>query len=134
MKLEGALTEKTVNQRMLSIDYACRGPILERTEQIEREIEKGVPKPFGRVIRANIGDPHALGQKPITFLRQVVGLCACPDLLPTANVPSDVKKRVQEILADCSSGARPPGYDNEQTPVEFQAGTDVGFAGVEVWN
>ncbi|KAJ2943490.1 hypothetical protein O0L34_g16597 [Tuta absoluta] len=105
MKLEGALTELTVNKRMLSIDYACRGPILDRAEQIEREIEKGVPKPFERVIRANIGDPHALGQKPITFLRQVVGLCACPDLLPTAEVPSDVKKRVQEILADCSSGS-----------------------------
>ncbi|KAJ2943491.1 hypothetical protein O0L34_g16599 [Tuta absoluta] len=40
MKLEGVLTELTVNKRMLSIDYACRGPILDRAEHIEREIEK----------------------------------------------------------------------------------------------
>lgn len=28
-------------------------------------------KPFTEVIRANIGDAQAMGQKPITFLRQV---------------------------------------------------------------
>ena len=28
-------------------------------------------KPFDQVIRANIGDCHAMGQPPITFLRQV---------------------------------------------------------------
>jgi hypothetical protein len=27
--------------------------------------------PFKRVVRANIGDSHALGQKPVTFIRQV---------------------------------------------------------------
>lgn len=32
---------------------------------------QGVKKPFTEVIRANIGDAHAMGQKPITFLRQV---------------------------------------------------------------
>lgn len=32
---------------------------------------QGVKKPFDYVIRANIGDCHAMGQKPITFLRQV---------------------------------------------------------------
>lgn len=32
---------------------------------------QGVKKPFTEVIRANIGDAQAMGQKPITFLRQV---------------------------------------------------------------
>lgn len=32
---------------------------------------QGVKKPFTEVIKANIGDAHAMGQKPITFLRQV---------------------------------------------------------------
>ena len=32
---------------------------------------QGVKKPFDQVIRANIGDCHAMGQQPITFLRQV---------------------------------------------------------------
>lgn len=32
---------------------------------------QGVKKPFTEVIKANIGDAHAMGQKPITFFRQV---------------------------------------------------------------
>ena len=32
---------------------------------------QGAKKPFSKVIKANIGDCHAVGQKPITFLRQV---------------------------------------------------------------
>ena len=32
---------------------------------------QGAEKPFNKVIKANIGDAHAMGQKPITFLRQV---------------------------------------------------------------
>lgn len=32
---------------------------------------QGVKQPFAEVIRANIGDAHAMGQQPITFLRQV---------------------------------------------------------------
>lgn len=32
---------------------------------------QGIKKPFTEVIRANIGDAQAMGQQPITFLRQV---------------------------------------------------------------
>lgn len=32
---------------------------------------QGVKKPFAEVIKANIGDAHAMGQQPITFFRQV---------------------------------------------------------------
>lgn len=32
---------------------------------------QGVKKPFKEVLKANIGDCHAMGQKPITFIRQV---------------------------------------------------------------
>lgn len=32
---------------------------------------QGVKQPFTEVIKANIGDAHAMGQQPITFLRQV---------------------------------------------------------------
>jgi alanine transaminase len=32
-----------------------------------------VKKPFANVIKANIGDAHAMGNKPITFIRQVLG-------------------------------------------------------------
>jgi hypothetical protein len=32
---------------------------------------QGAKKPFADVIRCNIGDCHAVGQKPLTFIRQV---------------------------------------------------------------
>lgn len=33
--------------------------------------QQGLKKPFSEVIKANIGDAHAMGQQPITFVRQV---------------------------------------------------------------
>ncbi|CAH2269521.1 jg19069 [Pararge aegeria aegeria] len=105
MKLEKCITETNVNQNMLNIKYAVRGPILERAIQIERELEKGVKKPFERVVRANIGDCHALGQPPITFIRQVLALAACPALASSPDVPDDVKQRVKELLEDCTKGS-----------------------------
>jgi len=32
---------------------------------------QGKEKPFKEMVFANIGDAHAMGQKPITFIRQV---------------------------------------------------------------
>ncbi|XP_041986409.1 alanine aminotransferase 1-like [Aricia agestis] len=99
------LTESNVNQKLLNIQYAVRGPIVARAAQIEREIQKGAEKPFSRVIRANIGDCHALGQKPFTFVRQVLAVAACPALMSCPDIPDDVKERVKEILDDCTQGS-----------------------------
>ncbi|XP_075978821.1 alanine aminotransferase 1-like [Anticarsia gemmatalis] len=105
MKLDKCLTSDSINQNLLNIQYAVRGPIVQRALQIERELEKGVKKPFDRVIRANIGDSHALGIKPITFIRQVLALAACPQLAKTTDFPEDVRQRVREILEDCPLGS-----------------------------
>lgn len=51
------------------------------------------------MIKANIGDAHAMGQKPITFIRQVCALVAYPDLLDNAAFPDDAKSRARDILA-----------------------------------
>ncbi|XP_068618310.1 alanine aminotransferase 1-like [Battus philenor] len=111
MRLDKCVTVDNVNQNLLRVRYAVRGPILERAEQIERELEKGVAKPFECVVRANIGDCHALGQKPITFIRQVVALAACPQLLASPDFPEDAKRRARDLLDDCiesSVGAYSP--------------------------
>lgn len=50
------------------------------------------------MIKANIGDAHAMGQKPITFIRQVVSLVAYPDLLSSKEFPEDAKSRARAIL------------------------------------
>ena len=48
-----------------------RGPIVVRAAEIEKELIGGAEKPFDHVTRANIGDCHAVGNQPITFIRQV---------------------------------------------------------------
>ncbi|XP_039581703.1 alanine aminotransferase 1-like, partial [Passer montanus] len=67
------LSPESMNPAIRRVEYAVRGPIVVRALEIEQELRKGVPKPFTEVIRANIGDAHAMGQQPITFLRQVRG-------------------------------------------------------------
>lgn len=62
---------------------------------------QGVTKDFAEVIRANIGDCHATGQQPLTFLRQVLALCVSPDLMVDPHFPSDAKDRAQRILNGC---------------------------------
>uniref|UniRef100_A0A1B0D0A7 Uncharacterized protein n=1 Tax=Phlebotomus papatasi TaxID=29031 RepID=A0A1B0D0A7_PHLPP len=67
---EKILTIENLNPCIKVMEYAVRGPLVIRATEIEKELEKGVKKPFKDVIRANIGDCHAMGQKPITFFRQ----------------------------------------------------------------
>ncbi|KAG8144084.1 putative Alanine aminotransferase 2-like protein, partial [Naja naja] len=65
----------------------------------------GIKKPFTEVIKANIGDAHAMGQQPITFLRQVVALCTYPILLDSPSFPEDSKKKARRILQGCGGNS-----------------------------
>ncbi|XP_072306802.1 alanine aminotransferase 2-like [Eucyclogobius newberryi] len=95
------LTLESMNPNVKKVEYAVRGPIVQRAVQLEKELREGAKKPFTEVIRANIGDAHAMGQKPITFLRQVLALCAYPDLLEDNKFPEDAKQRARRILGAC---------------------------------
>ncbi|KAG7237004.1 hypothetical protein INR49_032935 [Caranx melampygus] len=95
------LTLDNMNPNVKRVEYAVRGPIVQRAVQIEKELKEGVKKPFTEVIKANIGDAHAMGQKPITFLRQVLALCSYPELLEDNKFPEDAKKRARRILESC---------------------------------
>lgn len=68
------LTSSTCNpyiKTFKAMEYAARGPVILRAMEIETELRSGVKKTFSQVIKANLGDAHAMGQKPITFIRQV---------------------------------------------------------------
>ncbi|XP_030776699.1 alanine aminotransferase 1 isoform X1 [Rhinopithecus roxellana] len=95
------LTLHSMNPRVRQVEYAVRGPIVQRALELEQELCQGVKKPFTEVIRANIGDAQAMGQRPITFLRQVLALCVNPDLLTSPSFPDDAKKRAERILQAC---------------------------------
>ncbi|POS85377.1 hypothetical protein EPUL_001554 [Erysiphe pulchra] len=61
--------------------------------------------PFNRVVSANIGNPQKLGQKPITFFRQVLSILQYPDLLENEDIllnklgyKPDVLERARTLL------------------------------------
>lgn len=104
-KRNKVLTIENINPHVKKMEYAVRGPIVIRAGEIEQEMSKNPKhgKPFSEVIRANIGDCHATGQKPNTFIRQVVALCTDPDhLMNDPSYPSDAKDRARRILDSCS--------------------------------
>ncbi|KAK3534402.1 hypothetical protein QTP86_015246, partial [Hemibagrus guttatus] len=99
------LTIDTMNANVKKVEYAVRGPIVQRAVQLEKELREGVKKPFDEVIKANIGDAHAMGQQPITFFRQVLALCSYPDLLDDNKFPDDAKDRARRILKACGGSS-----------------------------
>ncbi|XP_064189975.1 alanine aminotransferase 2-like isoform X2 [Anguilla rostrata] len=98
---ERVLTADTMNPNVKKVEYAVRGPIVQRALQIEKELKAGAKKPFSEVIKANIGDAHAMGQRPITFFRQVMAMCMYPELLDDNKFPEDAKNRARRILQSC---------------------------------
>ncbi|XP_076012208.1 alanine aminotransferase 2 [Genypterus blacodes] len=98
---ERSLNMATLNPQVKAVEYAVRGPIVIKAVDIERRLQEGVKQPFTEVIKANIGDAHAMGQQPITFVRQVVALCCFPELMDSPAFPDDAKQRAQRILQGC---------------------------------
>merc|ERR1712193_57120 len=94
------LTADTANENVKNTQYAVRGEIVQIAAQLASEGRK--------IIYCNIGNPQSLGQKPITFFRQVLALCDCPTLLESPDVdklfPSDAIARAQALLAACPGG------------------------------
>lgn len=97
------LTLDTINPYVKDMEYAVRGKMPQEASKIEKAIQKGTGKyEFERVLHCNIGDCHAMGQKPLTFVRQLLAACTRPEELDTEGLyPEDVKKRARLILDNC---------------------------------
>lgn len=68
------LTASSINKSVLEAQYAVRGAIPLRAEELREELEakgKDAELPFDEIVSCNIGNPQQLDQKPLTFLRQV---------------------------------------------------------------
>ncbi|XP_059161359.1 alanine aminotransferase 2-like [Physella acuta] len=98
---EHTLTLDTLNPNVIELQYAVRGPVVIRATEIENELASGVKKPFNKVVKANIGDCHATGQRPMTYIRQVLALCTYPELMNSPDFPADTKERAKKILEEC---------------------------------
>jgi aspartate/methionine/tyrosine aminotransferase len=88
------ISRSQLNPCLLNAEYAVRGPIVQRAQELEA---------MGRrVIYCNIGNPQALKQRPLSYLRQVLSLVEYPALLEPPSVrklfPSDIIERARHIL------------------------------------
>ncbi|XP_050947173.1 glutamate--glyoxylate aminotransferase 2 [Cucumis melo] len=90
-----ALDYESINENVKKAQYAVRGELYLRASELQKEGKK--------IIFTNVGNPHALGQKPLTFPRQVVALCQAPFLLEDPNVglifPADAIARAKSYLS-----------------------------------
>ena len=95
-----------ISEKTKSVEYPIRGRLHFRTIELKHELQEGTKKDFDSVIHLNIGDVHAFGQRPITFVRQVISLCLLPiEQIDKSDFPEDAKERARRILSSCNGGA-----------------------------
>jgi hypothetical protein len=70
------LTRDTINPRVLAAEYAVRGRLLDKAIELE--------KAGRQVVKCNIGNPQALGQRPLSWVRQILSLVLYSELLEAA--------------------------------------------------
>ncbi len=92
------LSLSDLGKAVLETEYAVRGPIVARAQELERAGR--------RIIWCNIGNPQSLGQKPLTWLRQVISLCEWPELLDKAVdlYPAEAISAARSLLAGSKHG------------------------------
>ncbi len=88
-----------IGRAVRETEYAVRGPIVERAQELERQ---------GReIIYCNIGNPQALKQKPLTWVRQVLAVAEYPEILglvPPGTFPADVVEVARRIIRESKHG------------------------------
>jgi alanine transaminase len=67
-----ALTTANLNPAVVTAAYAVRGELVMKADAFREQLHAGGAKlPFDQIVACNIGNPHELGQQPLTFFRQV---------------------------------------------------------------
>jgi aspartate/methionine/tyrosine aminotransferase len=106
------ITIKDVNPNLIEAQYAVRGKIVIRAQKLEEQGKK--------IIYCNIGNPQALKQKPITFVRQVLSLLEYPDMINMKDFekifPADVIIRAKLIMEKNPTGT---GAYTQSTGIAF---------------
>nr|XP_043899185.1 alanine aminotransferase 2-like isoform X2 [Solea senegalensis]XP_043899186.1 alanine aminotransferase 2-like isoform X2 [Solea senegalensis]XP_043899187.1 alanine aminotransferase 2-like isoform X2 [Solea senegalensis]XP_043899188.1 alanine aminotransferase 2-like isoform X2 [Solea senegalensis]XP_043899189.1 alanine aminotransferase 2-like isoform X2 [Solea senegalensis] len=80
----------------VSADCALQSP----AEHITQVITQGAQNHFTEVI-----DVTSAGMKSLSFVRQVLAACLCPQLLTDHSLPQDVRLRAQCLLDACDGGS-----------------------------
>ncbi|KAF6775361.1 hypothetical protein AHF37_05733 [Paragonimus kellicotti] len=105
------LSVDIINPHVVRLEYAVRGPIVQRAQELDLELKK----PFKEIIRCNIGDCQAAGQKPISFIRHVLSVATNPQLFRSPEIPEDAKLRARRFLDSCGGSV---GVYSQSTGVQ----------------
>ncbi|HAL93543.1 MAG TPA: aminotransferase class I/II [Spirochaetaceae bacterium] len=92
------LQKSDLSDAVINTYYAVRGPIVARAQQLENSGKE--------IIYCNIGNPQALKQKPLTFVRNTLAACEQPELLKSPNIDlmEDAKEKAHYILEQSKHG------------------------------
>ncbi|KAJ1486797.1 pyridoxal phosphate-dependent transferase, partial [Baffinella frigidus] len=97
-----------INKNVVEMEYAVRGAVPMRAGKIMEEIAAGKKYPFDEVLYCNIGNPHSVGQQPLSFYREVMAIVDCPQLLQNPQVGSmfkeDVIARAKLLISEVAGG------------------------------
>eukprot|EP00568_Trieres_chinensis_P006644 CAMPEP_0183293938 /NCGR_PEP_ID=MMETSP0160_2-20130417/2446_1 /TAXON_ID=2839 ORGANISM="Odontella Sinensis, Strain Grunow 1884" /NCGR_SAMPLE_ID=MMETSP0160_2 /ASSEMBLY_ACC=CAM_ASM_000250 /LENGTH=550 /DNA_ID=CAMNT_0025455153 /DNA_START=149 /DNA_END=1801 /DNA_ORIENTATION=+ len=127
------LTEDTMASTLKGMEYAVRGRVVIAADKISNELASSSSadgdkqtRDFDKIIYTNIGNPHSVGQKSLTWPRQVMALCDLPDECgvdhPRASkfFPKDAIDRAREIKA-ALGGMGTGAYTHSQGPAAFRS-------------
>ena len=80
------LNLESMSQSLRRMEYAVRGKVVSAADKIADELEELRESgeilskyPFDHIVYTNIGNPHSLGQTPLTWPRQVMALVDLPE-------------------------------------------------------
>ena len=92
------LQKSDLSDAVINTYYAVREPIVARAQQLENTGKE--------IIYCNIGNPQALKQKPLTFVRNTLAACEQPELLKSPNIDlmEDAKEKAHYILEQSKHG------------------------------
>ena len=112
-----ALNRENMSKNLERMEYAVRGAVVMRASELEAEGKK--------ILYTNVGNPHSVGQAPLTFFRQVLALCDLPAAQGVDHpeverlFPADAVARARTMRAaigDAGTGS----YTNSQGIAEFR--------------
>jgi aspartate/methionine/tyrosine aminotransferase len=81
-----------INKNVIDMEYAVRGPIPQRAAKLKQQGRKIIP--------CNIGNPQALGQKPITYYRSVTSLLEDPGKINRERTLKSADIQGIELISD----------------------------------
>lgn len=97
------ITFTDLNPLAIRAEYAVRGVVPTKAQEIQTRLDLGEQMPFKRLYQLNIGNPQSLGQKPLSYIRQTLSLVTNPELLDVPgisnSIPVDIQDEARMILS-----------------------------------